>query len=501
MDFLGWLKRSSPWVQWLIALVPIRIALIAIVPILPEEAYHWNFGRHLDWSYYDHPPVIAWSIAAGRLVFGDTVLGVRALPLLFSMGTSALIARLAKRFYSDAAAVWAVILFTIAPVAFLVSEAGFPDSPLLFFWTLAMALTWRAIEGRNGLWWLPAGAALGAAMLSKYTAVMLVPGVLLHLILSAGDRRWLRTPWPYLAGFLALAVFSPVIYWNWKHEWVSFLFQTEGRMEEARGTSGKPIRFLLNQALAFFPLTLPLLVATAARLFRTDRPEERFLGTCAIPVFVLFWIVSFSRPAHLVWPLPGYLGLLVVMSGVAAEGAGAIARFYRRTRTGLLWASGLALLGGAIHLAFFLPGLAPLQGPYGWKEVAERARSLRSSLPPSAFYLALGRKYTCTSQLAYQLNLPYEVHGANLIGERALQYQFWSDPASLKGRDAVIVIEGQRRTTQLEPALKQYFDRIETAGKVEVPVGRTPLRPEAPLTFHLYRAYGYGPRETEAESK
>ncbi|MBI3858280.1 MAG: glycosyltransferase family 39 protein, partial [Planctomycetes bacterium] len=275
MGLLETLKRAPPWVRWLLALLPLRVALIPVIPILPEEAYHWNYARHLDWGYFDHPPMIAWAIAAGRLLFGDTAFGIRAVTLLFSAGTSILLARLAKRFYGDAAAVWALILFTFAPVALPVSEAGFPDSPLLFFWTLTLTLAWDAIEGQDGRRWLAAGAALGAAMLSKYTAVFLVPSVFLYLVLSKRDRRWLATPWPYLAGLVALVVFTPVIYWNWKHDWVSFLYQSKGRFDETRNTPGRPGSFLLYQGLAVFALTLPLALVTLARLFRTARAEEQ----------------------------------------------------------------------------------------------------------------------------------------------------------------------------------------------------------------------------------
>jgi len=491
------LKGAPPWVRWLLALIPLRIAMIPIIPILPEEAYHWNFARHLDWGYYDHPPVIAWSIAAGRLVFGDNAFGIRAVTVLYSIGTSIVLARMARRYYGDAAAVWAVILFTFMPVALPVSAAGFPDSPLLFFWSLAMSLAWNAIEGTDGRRWLAAGAALGAAMMSKYTAVLLVAGVLLYLVLSKAHRRWLATPWPYLAGIVALLVFSPVVYWNWKHEWASFLYQSQGRFEEARGTSGRPFSFLLFQLLAGFALTLPLLGSAAVRVFRTKRPEERFLGLCMVPIFLTFWIISFRRPAHVLWPLPGYLGIVIVMAGIAAEGAGPVARFYARGRNGLIALSLVMLVAAGVHLAWFLPWLSPLQGPYGWEQVAAKAREVRSTLPESAFYMGLGRKYTCTSQLAYQLNQPYDVHGDNLVGAKALQYTYWADPSALAGRDAVIVIESRSRARQYEPMVSSHFDSLEKVGEVVVPVGRRPINPEEPLTFLLYRARGYRPAGTK----
>src|SRR5205823_7171516 len=125
---------------------------------------------------------------------------------------------------------------------------------------------------------------------------------------------------------------------------------------------------------------------------------------------------------------------------------------------------------------WFLPYISPLQGPYGWKEVAARAREVGAELPGTAFYLALGRKYTCASQLAYQLNLPDEVHGAHLIGLPALQYGYWCDPRRLEGREAVIVVEGDdEKMTNIVSLMKARFDSVTSAGKVVVPVGRSPI--------------------------
>ena len=77
----------------LAVLAVLRVAFAVFVPVTPEEAYHWNFGQHLDWGYYDHPPMIAWAIRLGCVFFGDTALGIRSVPLLFALGTTALVAR------------------------------------------------------------------------------------------------------------------------------------------------------------------------------------------------------------------------------------------------------------------------------------------------------------------------------------------------------------------------------------------------------------------------
>jgi len=50
-------------------------------PLIDDEAYYWLWAHRLDWSYLDHPPLIAYLIALTIRV-GDSELWVRASPLL-----------------------------------------------------------------------------------------------------------------------------------------------------------------------------------------------------------------------------------------------------------------------------------------------------------------------------------------------------------------------------------------------------------------------------------
>ncbi len=483
-------RDLNAWPFWFAILAVItaaRAVLSAFVPLVPEEAYHWNYARHLDWGYHDHPPMIAWAIALGRLVFGDTPLGVRLVPILFSAGTAALTASLAGKFFGGRAARWTVGLLSIMPVLFLASGTGFPDSPMLFFWALAMTLGWRAMETRRGAWWLAAGAAMGAAMLSKYTAVFFVPSILLYLLFSREDRKWLATPWPWLAGVAALAVFTPVLYWNAVHDWASFRFQGVERLRESEGIRlSTPVQFLGGQWLGLLPLTLPL---AAAALRPAGRREDRFLFWLFAPMFAFFFLVSWLRPVHLMWPMPAHLALAAAMAGAV----GRVAAFYRARRRWLFWISAAAMAAGGLHAAFFLPWFSPLKGLYGWGAAAEKCREAGASLPKGSFVIGYGRKYTCASQLAFHLRRPHDVHGKNLLGLGGLQYEYWADLPRLDGKDALVVVEGGDRLGAAESLLKKHFRSVEPAGELTVPVGRSPLLETPPLRFTFFRARGYRP--------
>jgi hypothetical protein len=541
-ESLSYFQPKHYWLVALLVVTAVRFVMAWVIPISPEEAYHWNFARHLDWSYYDHPPMLAWAIALGRLILGDTELGVRLLPVMFSIGTAVLLAGLARRFYGDLGAAWTVVLLALNPCVLVIGGWGFPDAPLLFFWSLTLVLVWRALETGQGMWWLGAGAALGAAMLSKYTAAFLVPSVFCYLLFSRQHRHWLATPWPYLGGVASLLVFSPVFYWNWAHDWVSFRFQSTARLSAANDFSWRAGGvFLGEQWLAILPLTLPLGIAALWQALKCRRVDERFLFWLFLPMIAFFWAFGFTPSYHVLWALPAYLSLTVLMAGAVVRQETFVAKWYRRGIKGIVAVAACVLVLGVTHAAWVIPGISPLRETYGWEEIAARAKAerdmllasrvalapgaasdpknpedresriengdlfdpsssilnLRSSIPdpqtsPGIFFLAIGnRSYPCPSQLAFHLNDPENVHGSSLLGIRNLQYQFWSDPEKLRGQDAVIVLESGTGNPWTLSIVAKHFQSIEPAGDIVLSIGKLPFGTKRQRRFFFYRARGY----------
>ncbi len=467
-----------------------------IIPVLPEEAYHWCYARHLDTGYYDHPPLIAWMIAAGRLLLGDTAIGIRLFPWLASVGTSIAAAWTARRLYGEKAAAWTAILMALQPATFLASSFGVPDSGLLLFWALGIAFVVEALRTRRGGWWLAAGAALGAALLSKYTAACLAGSLFLYLLITPRDRYWLKTPWPYLGLLLAVLVFSPVVFWNGSHDWASFRFQSVGRLEETKGFRlwGGPA-YLLLQIGSVLPLTAPIVLAALASAGRARTAEDRLLLCVSLPMLAFFLAVGFLRSTHVFWPLPGWIGLTILSGGFLARNGGRIADLYRTHWRTLAAISIVALGVGMAHSVQPLPGLSPLRGVYGWNEISGRAAALRAPLQEGSFYLGVGRRYLCAAQLAFHLDAPDEVHAKNLLGEDGLQFAYWADPAALRGRDAVIVAEAGW-SPGLARLLRNRFNSVEDfpgTVVVERPEHPRGLKEES-YSFHV--GHGYRPLAT-----
>lgn len=216
-------------------LTALRLAMAAILPLAPDEAYYWVWSHALAPGYVDHPPMVALWIRVGTALVGETALGVRLLgPWAAALGTVLLVDAARRLLMSQRAGLLAGALLNATLLLGVGSVIMTPDSPLLLFWTAAVWALARLVElGRRGVassgrglfWWMAVGLFGGLALTSKYTAAFLGIGIGLWLLVSPPMRRHLRHPGPWLGLILALAVFAPVIVWNADHGWAGFLRQ------------------------------------------------------------------------------------------------------------------------------------------------------------------------------------------------------------------------------------------------------------------------------------
>ncbi|MDB5172898.1 MAG: hypothetical protein JWN51_1671, partial [Phycisphaerales bacterium] len=221
------------------ALLALRLVIDARAELVPDEAFYWTWTRHLSAGYFDHPPMVAWLMWLSTRILGNTELAVRLPAAVLSLGSLAVLVKLAHRLLGDARAVGFVIMMWVAgPLLPVIGTIHTPDASATFFSVCALACAVRVSDrddrddsagrsdraGAAGLWLL-FGLFTGLALLSKYTTVLVPGGVGLAMLTSRRGRRHLARPWPYLSALVALAVFSPVIYWNATHQWASFLFQ------------------------------------------------------------------------------------------------------------------------------------------------------------------------------------------------------------------------------------------------------------------------------------
>src|SRR3978361_2393738 len=209
-----------------LALVVLRLVAAAWTPLTFDEAYYWMWSEHLAGGYYDHPPMVALVIRAGTAILGDTELGVRLVSILLALPMSFAVFRTATILFGGMrVAANATILLNVTLMAAVGTLIVTPDAPLLVASSFVLFFLAKVLETGRGVWWLAVGLAVGAALLSKYTALFFGPAILIWLVAVPRLRRWLLSPWLYLGGGFGLVVFSTVILWNADHPGVSFIKQ------------------------------------------------------------------------------------------------------------------------------------------------------------------------------------------------------------------------------------------------------------------------------------
>jgi 4-amino-4-deoxy-L-arabinose transferase-like glycosyltransferase len=393
-------RRGPPWALIAVVLVPlaVRLAAAGSIHLTEDEAYYrlWSFAPAL--GYYDHPPMIAWWIAAGRDLAGDNPLGVRLFPILGCALTTLLVfdaARLAGA--AEALAVRAAVFFS---ATLLIAAGGLlavPDAPASLYWLAALDCALRARRGGATAWWLAAGLAGGLAVISKYSALFLAPGVLLWLLSERSGRAELRRSGPWLAAAIALGVFSLNVLWNAQHHWLTFAKQF-GRVGAGAFSPMHLAEFIFGQIVLVNPLIAALAVRAPAHrgapgLAAMLRP---FLAISA-PFALYLLIHSLHARVEGHWPAPLYPAI-AICAAAGAEGAGAVWAKLRAAAPPFGFALAIAALAFVLLPARDLTLRAdPALSMRGWRDFATSVETARQATGAAWIGAA---SYGLTAQLA-----------------------------------------------------------------------------------------------------
>jgi 4-amino-4-deoxy-L-arabinose transferase-like glycosyltransferase len=423
----------------ILALVVLRLVAAAYTPLTFDEAYYWMWSKALAGGYYDHPPMVAFVIRLGTLIAGDTELGVRlvsillALPMSFAVYQTAAILFGGRRVASTA-----TLLLNVTLMAAVGTLIVTPDAPLLVASSFVLFSLAKVLESGRGAWWLAVGVAVGAALLSKYTALFFGPAILIWLVVVPKLRRWLISPWLYLGGLVAAAMFAPVILWNADHHWVSFIKQMgRARIEDFRPAF---IAELIPTQIVF---ATPLVwILGAMGLYALFKRSAGALASRAL-ISTTFWTIvtyfiwhSLHARVEANWFAPVYPAFAIA-AAVAANLTQGDQRQQRMVDFCLRWAAPTGILMFALLIVQANTGAltgyrrdATVRSVgVGWRELADEIEAVRARVGAScvlapdygttgwlAFYLPKGSCVAQQSQRIRWVNMP-EPDAAQLAGK------------------------------------------------------------------------------------
>ena len=481
------------------------------IDLAGDEAHYWDWSRQLQLSYYSKGPLVALIIRASTELFGSQMPAVRypaiILAVLTSLCTYWLTRYLLK---SERLALGVVVLTHLVPIFVVGSMLMTIDPPFYFCFAAATCLAAKALlENRRWPWPL-IGVLVGIGFLAKYAALLWFVGLFAFLLWEPTARRWLRSPWPYLAIIVSLLFTAPVVVWNWQNDFVTFkhVARQTGATDEAGFDLRNFLEFVGGQAGVLGPGLAAAMIGGVILATRRNADRSlRYLLCIGGTFFALTLVSALRAKAQLNWPAPAYF------TGMILAGYFISTRLHLPTQW-KTWrwviyptiALGLVVAPAAHDMTRFYPAMAWVHARFssepfsprnvdpstrlmGFRELGLHLGGLLKQMQPGAFVVA--ENYQVAGSAAFYIpGQPKTYYAGSYFADperraRYCQYDLWPDrslePTNLQllGKDALYI-------GYITEDFKAAFESVERLADLRIERNGVFVR-----RFIVYRCVGF----------
>lgn len=319
-------KQKSFFIKFLIGIFFLRSLFILCTGFVDDDSYHWSWTQQMDWSFFDHPGMIAWLEWVTTGIFGNTRLGVRLPSFICYILINYISWKFVKDLFGEWAAVFAVLMILFVPLWGFGGFVAAPEAPFMALWLLAIWVFWQGVREDSSQWsikktWLLLGLIMGLGFNTKFPIVLLAPGFGLYLLLSPKSRNQLLTPWPWIGILISMLFLAPVIFWNLKYDWPSFKFQFRDRHSGGGFELKRWIGYIGTQAGLLSPgVYVGVLLSFVSSAFRLKDPRWRLIFCIALPGFLVFYPQPLWADYKPHWMGPFYFILVFGLSAIWSQG-------------------------------------------------------------------------------------------------------------------------------------------------------------------------------------
>ncbi|QWE13076.1 glycosyltransferase family 39 protein [Polynucleobacter sp. AP-Titi-500A-B4] len=432
------MRQHSPssWAAICIGIAAlVHFALGFAIEFSVDEAHYALYAQHLAWSYFDHPPLVGW-IQWPLVTLTSSEGIIRLVPELLWVISCYLVYQVTLELHhliqgrnagyltsalpsANICGLMAVLAIIAAPMPHILAIGLLPDTLLapLSLGLMLMAVRWLSHDYFSLTNWLITGVLLGLAGLSKYTAVFTAVALLL-IFLSSPRKPWINKIGFWFAAVIALIFISPVLYWNWANDWISFKYQI------AHGAGSAWLWRRLGAYLGIQILVYGPLVILGAYLFikncihGTKLSLLALLGFFVIPFAIFTSLSGGGGLPH--WTSPAWF-CLAPFAGIGLAKAWSTQR-HHLIRILFIAQVALCCIGFAYVLSGGISTVAvksnPIADLYGWKIAGEKAAQLTEATKANGIAV---QNWTLGSRAAwYAKPIPVFV-----LDQRQDQFDLW----------------------------------------------------------------------------
>jgi hypothetical protein len=426
-----------------------------------DELATLDDARHLAWGYVAYPPVTPFFARLSLELFGTSLTGFRFFAAMADAVAVVFAGLIARELGGKRPA---QLLTVVAAVPFCLG-AGTLMQYVSFdyvFWVLTAYFIARLLSSDDPRWWLGVGGSIGFGMLTKYSMLVCVAGLVVGVLLT-NLHRHLKSKWLWIGVSFSLLIFLPNFVWQLRHHFVSldFLRYIHTRDVEI----GRTKNFLGDQLLLTL-FAFPLAIAGLYfYFFASNGRRFRALGWMYVVPLALFFVMQ-GRGYYLE---PAYPVLFAAGSVWTERLFARLGRGWAKSIWTLVWT---AMAGNILLTAAFWLPLAPVNSSWwrtvvklngdfaeeiGWPELVETVAQIRDSLPETerrCLGILAGNYGEAGAINLYgpRYGLPTAISGINSLWQRG-----YGDPPP----ETVIVVGHSRKF------LERNFESCELAGRLQ----------------------------------
>lgn len=341
------------------------LALIAIALFVLRLYSNQHYGFHRDelallddarslaWGYVAYPPLTPALARISLELFGDSLTGFRMFAALAHSIAAVLAGLIAREMGGTRATQIVAALFTaLTPFSMVAGGLMQYVSIDYLWWVLLAWLVLRLVNSGNPRWWLAIGAVIGLGMLTKYTMVFFVAGIVVATV-ATPLRAHLRSRWLWIGAAVSLLLFLPNALWQWQHGFISLDFLQSIHARDVR--IGRTRDFLIEQLYGNAGLmALPVWLAGLAWLILSKAGRRYAVVAWMYAVPLLLFALVQGRAYYLAPAYPMLLAAGCVAIEQFLHRQGPLRAGYAFTGTALLtvWVVLMAMASGLIGLQF-----------------------------------------------------------------------------------------------------------------------------------------------------
>ncbi|QZK91474.1 glycosyltransferase family 39 protein [Flavobacterium sp. CHNK8] len=301
----------------------VRCIIAMSIGLGNDEVYYLTYAQHLQWNYFDHPPMVAFLIRLTTFNLHFTnELFVRLGAIALGAINTYLIYDICKGIKNKKAGIIASLLYTSSLYSSIIAGVFIlPDSPQLFFWLINVYFLIQIVSGQANQKKLNYSLILfglfsGLCIMSKIHGVFLWGGFGLYILIYKRDL--LKNGYLYLAFLITLLLISPILIWNVENHFITYTYHSQ-RVTISRGIN--PSSFFreffggifYNNPINYF-LILISLIAVWKNKIDIEKSIKRLLLFLSLPLIILLLILSFFRDTLPHWSGPAFVTLLILAS-------------------------------------------------------------------------------------------------------------------------------------------------------------------------------------------